>query len=342
MSNERKVTICDIAEYCHVAPSTVSRVLNGNQRISDATREAVLDAAHALGYVPNMYAQSLRSRSVQLVGIFINAVTPAFETSARLLSILLDDLTAAGYTPFICVTGVHAEQESYYYQKMLSLNACAIFKILNCTDPEIDRISTIPIIYLYRYPLKAQEDSRVCRIETDNYSAGYQAGIELIRQGCRRIAEIRLVSKVNGFPFARHLGLMQALFDHDIPYDEELSVICPVYDYGALLTQVDQVLEAAPAADGYFCSSDLNALALEESLIRHGYSIPDQVKIIGCNDMSVSLHSFKPISTISHRWEELCRTGVDVMRAILSGRELTPEERHQIFPTYFIPRKTTI
>lgn len=342
MKNDGKATIRDIASRCQTSPSTVSRVMNGNTRISEGTRKRVLDAAAELGYMPNPFAKSLRSRTTRIVGVFVNALTPAFETTLGFLSSLSECLEEHGYTASICVIGINAEKERYYYEMMITLRACAIIKIVNCSDSQIDQISTIPIFYVYSYPMNAEKSTQVYRIETDNYGAGYKAGSELVRLGCRRIAEVRLISQSTDYPFARHLGLMQSLYDSEARYAEELSIVCTRNDFGAILEEIEKKLSTTQPADGYFCSSDLMALALLESLNFHGYHIPRQVKIIGCNDMSVSLHSIKRISTIRHRTKELCDATVETMVRVLNGEKPTPAMQRQVFPTDLITRETTV
>ncbi len=220
MTKPEKITMQDIAARCGVSPSTVSRVLNGSSLISEETKRTVLDAAAELGYIPDIFARTLRSDAQHIAGIFVNSVSPAFETSSRLLSILIDLLTEKGFTPFVCITGINAEKELYYYQRLEAVHASIIFKILNNSNPRIDEVSHIPIIYLYNYPLQDIPRDHVYRVETDNYGAGYQAGQELIRQGCRNIAEVRLISPRAGFPFARHLGLLQSIYENSAYYDE--------------------------------------------------------------------------------------------------------------------------
>lgn len=342
MVQPEKITMQDIAARCGVSASTVSRVLNGSSQISEATKRAVLNAATELGYVPDIFARSLRSDAQRIAGIFVNSVSPAFETSSRLLSILINLLTEKGFTPFVCITGIDAEKELYYYQRLEAVHASVIFKILNNSNHKLDEISSIPIIYLYNYPLQDTPGEHVYRVETDNYGAGYQAGQELLRQGCRVISEVRLISPRAGFPFARHLGLLQALYDHGAVYDELRSVICNQNDFGSILQSIDDHLAQISPADGYFCSSDLAAMALQASLEAHGFTIPGQVKIIGCNNMSISQCSIRPVSTVSHRWDDLCEAAISLMDKIMFGEPFSPEDRRIIIPTDLVPRATTL
>ncbi|MCM1026660.1 MAG: LacI family transcriptional regulator [Roseburia sp.] len=339
INHNRKVSIRDIAEYCHVSPSTVSRVMNGNNHISKETQKRVMDIATAWGYVPNESAKNLRMRTSRLVGIFVNTLD--YGISSIVMSRLHDRLAEKDFASIICNIGANAEKEEHYYQMMLSMNACAIFMIVNHSDSTIDFKSAIPLIYVYRYPLQTPTSPSVCRIETDNYGAGYQAGRELLRLGCRHIAEVRLISSDNRFPLARHLGLLQSLYDCDVTYEESLSIVSDQNDYGVILEKINQKLDELPAADGYFCSSDHLALALMEALVLHHYRIPEDVRIIGCNDMLLPLHIGKPISSIRHRIEDICRAAIEMMERLSAGEKLAEDGYRQIFETDFIPRATT-
>lgn len=339
INNKKKVSIRDIAEYCHVSPSTVSRVMNGNSHISKETQKRVMDIATAWGYVPNESAKNLRMRTSRLVGVFVNTLD--YGISSIIMSRLHDRLAEKDFASIICNIGANAEKEEHYYQMMLSMNACAIFLIVNCSDSTIDFKSAVPLIYVYRYPLQTPANPSVCRIETDNYGAGYQAGCELQRLGCRHIAEVRLISSDNRFPLGRHLGLLQSLYDHNVTYAESLSIVSDQNDYEMILEKINGKLDELPAADGYFCSSDHLALVLIEALELHHYRIPEDVKVIGCNDMLLPLHIGKPISSIRHRIEDICRAAIEVMERLISGEELAEEEYRQIFETDFIPRATT-
>lgn len=316
--------------------------MNGNPRISEKTKQQVLEAVQEMGYTPNPAAKSLRLRSTRLVGVFVNALTPAFETTMEILTHLNDCLQEKGYTCFTCIIGIRAEKEAYYLQMMQILNACAVIKVVSYSSQDLDSICTIPIFYVYNYPMTGENGPAVYRIETDNYGAGYQAGSELIRLGCQRIAEVRLVNPSSQYPFARHIGFMQAIYDHNACYAEEASVICNENNFSAIVAGIEVMLASTSPADGYFCSSDLMALALLESLDMHGYAIPQRIKIIGCNDMSVSLHSIKQISTIRHRIADLCNATVETMLQVLSGKNIAEIARQKIFPTDLISRETTI
>ncbi len=82
-------------------------------------------------------------------------------------------------------------------------------------------------------------------------------------------------------------------------------------------------------------------MALQASLEAHGFRIPEQVKIIGCNNMSISLCSIRPVSTISHRWNDLCVAAVSLMEKIMAGESRPPESKRLISPTDLVLRSTT-
>lgn len=292
-----------------------------------------------MGYIPNATAQNLRKQSSRLVGIFVDALD--YETTSETIACLHAQLAEQNYMTIICNVGGSAEKEAHYYQMMCSMNACAIVLMVN-RFTEAPAISYgIPVIYIYRSPVMETPDENCCALVTDDYSAGYQAGAALVDMGCTRVAEVRLISSDDRLPLWRHMGLLHAIYDHNAQYEEALSVVSQERSFHQIFAQVDQKLRTAPAADGYFCTSDLLALALIRALEQHHYRIPEDVRVIGCNDMAISLYNNKPISTIRHRIPAICREAVRLIDRMTRGEQLTAEERKQTFGVDLVLRGTT-
>lgn len=335
----KKVTIKELAEYCHVSTATISRVINDNGRFTEETRQRVNDAIAKLGYITNASGKMLRTQLSRVVGIFVN--TLEYETTSVTVMHLQEQLEAKGYTSIICNIGLQAEREKNSLDLMLSFNACAIIMMVNRSEGIVHEHTTIPVVYLYKNPFPHCPHENCCIIETDDFSAGYQAGTELYNIGCRRIAEVRLKSHDTTMTLGRHLGLLQALYEHSLPYDESLSVVCEENRFSTVIKQVLDTLAQYHAADGYFCSSDLLALALIRALEEYHYRVPEDVKVIGCNDMSLALYNNKPITSIRHHVKDMCHAAVDVMDRMLQGQILSEQDRRQVFSVEIVRRATT-
>lgn len=335
-----KVTIRDLAQHCGCSVATISRVINNTDRVSPSLRLRVEKAIGELGYIPDSNAKTLRTKSSRIVGILISELEHTM--SAHLVAYLQNILFSKGYTPVVCNMENHAEREKYYIDMLQSINACAM--IVLTKHIVTDRLFhlDIPVIFMYRNPLNKKVDNKmVSLIQTDNYRAGCIAGDELIRLGCRRISEVRTRSVDDRVPLGRHLGLLNTLFQHNANYDETLEIVSDSYVFSDALSAINCKLDQGLVADGYFCVSDILALALVLSLTEHGYHVGENVKVIGCNDMPCALYNSRPITSIRHDIDAMCMAVMDVMERMLRGESLPPEKQIQTIPVSLVRRATT-
>lgn len=335
---KKDVTIKDISEACGVSIATVSRVINGNGRFSEDTRQRVLAAIDQLGYVSTKTRRG--GTSERLIAIFVNSLD--YETSSTSVMQLQELLFAHHFASVVCNIGTRAEKHSYYYGLMLEMGACAIIMMVNVVSPDFHNFAKLPTVYLYKRSLpEGLQDDHTVIINTDDSAAGYLAARVLAEAGCRRIGEVRMKSLNDQVPLGRHLGLLQYIYEHNLEYAQARSVTCEGYQFVSALRQVNQMLDDGQWADGYFCTSDILALALIRGLEAHGVRVPEDVKVIGCNDMSVALYTNKPITTIHHRIADMCAAAITEIEKMLDGVELAPEERFQTFGVDLVRRQTT-
>lgn len=335
-----KVTIRELSEYCGVSTATISRVINDNGRFSEATRKRVMDAIQTLGYIPDTNAKTLRTRSSRVVGILMSNLDHTIPLKP--VSLMQDLLFNEGYTPVLCNIESHPEREMFYLHMLQSVHACAVIVIMNCGVSDRLLHSGIPVLFAYRNPMPdVVTNEGVCVVQTDDYAAGEIAGEELLRLGCKQISEVRLRNVDNRVPLGRHLGLLNALFHHNANYDERLEIIAERNEFDVILHAVNQKLDSGAIADGYFCVNDVLALALISSLTEHGYRVPEDVKVIGCNDMYCALYSSRPITTIRHDESRICHTTLEMMKRMLNGESIPKEERTKTIPVTLIHRATT-
>lgn len=333
-----KITIKELSDYCGVSTATISRVINNNGRFSEETRSKVLEAIKTLGYIPNNSAKALRTKSSRIVGIFVNTLN--YEITSDTVVNLQQVLFNHGYVSVVCNAGLNNENESDYFDMLLSMDVCGIIIIASRFTSIVPQAPGIPLIYIFRNPGPI-EVAASCVVETDDFDAGYQAGAELIRLGCKRLAAVHVRHSNSHMPFGRDIGFLRALYDFGLPYDESLSITVDALEYGTALKAVNQALEEGCVADGYFCSSDLLALSTVRSLELHGFCVPDEVKVIGCNDMSIAMLNNKPLTTIRHKISDICNAAVENLDLILGGESLTEAQQRKVFGVDLIRRATT-
>jgi len=336
MANHR-ATMQDVARMSGVSTATVSRVINHNGRFSPETEQRVRDAIRQLGFVPNQTAKDLRTQRSRLVGILVSRLS--YEYVNRIVTQLEEQLFAQGFIGIVCNIGENYENEQAYLDAMFSMNICAL--IVFASGRPITRPDgrPIPVIYINRTP-ESLNDGLCCAIETDSIGAGYKACNALIEAGCRRIAIVRTLFGPSNRPRNREIGFMKALLEHGYAYDERLSVAIPQDgQYGDAFARVNEKLDQHLLADGYFCESDIFALSTIRSLEVHGLRVPEDVRVAGCNDMSVAMYNNRTITTIRHQTDAICDAAIENMKRMLDGRP--PEQKHLLFDVELIVRETT-
>lgn len=336
MANFR-ATMQDVARMSGVSTATVSRVINHNGRYSPQTEQRVREAIRQLGFVPNQLAKDLRTQRSRLVGILVSRLS--YEYVNRIVTKLEEQLFRQGYIGVVCNINEEYENEQTFLDAMFSMNICAL--IVFSSGRPIDRPGgrQIPVIYINRTP-ENLNDSMCCAIETDSISAGYKACSALIDAGCRRIAIVRTLYGPSRRPRNREIGFMKALLERGCAYDERLSVSVAEHGlYADAFASVSDKLDKNLVADGYFCESDIFALSTIRSLEVHGFQIPQDVRVVGCNDMSVALYNNRTITTIRHQTDAICAKAIECMQRMLDGETLS--ERHILFDVELVSRETT-
>ena len=332
-----RTTIQDVARMAGVSTATVSRVINQNGRFSPETERRVRDAIRQLGFVPNQTAKDLRTRRSRLVGILVSRLS--YEYVNSIVTELEEQLFRQGFIGIVCNISENYDNEQTYLDAMFSMNICALIVFSSGRPIARPDGRAIPVVYINRMPDNLN-DGLCCAIESDAISAGYKGCTALIEAGCRRIAIVRRIHEPANRPRNREIGFMKALLEHGCPYDERLSVAVPERgQYADAFACVGARLDQQLIADGYFCESDLFALSTIRSLETHGLRVPEDVRVVGCNDMSVSLFNNRTITTIRHQTGAICAKAIENMRLMLDGTP--PQEKHTLFDVELVRRETT-
>lgn len=332
---EKRITIRDVSRASGCSDATVSRVINQNGRFSKETENKVRHAIDELGYKPNQSAKALRMNRTDLVGILVSDLS--YEYVSNVVGALEKALFREGILSIVCNTGRYHENELLYLDAVLSMNIRALFVFSSGELIRQPTHRTLPIIYINRPPA-VLTDEMSCSVETDDISAGYKAGCALLEAGCRKLAYVGRESSSTSSPRGREVGFMRALWEYNAPYDQQYCIALADNSYLAAFENMNRQVELGFIADGYFCESDIYALGLIHSLEKHHFNVPENVKVIGCNDLSVALYNSRPITTIRHQIEAMCDLAVSNMLLLSGGK--TVERRSTVFDVELIKRST--
>lgn len=332
MKSKKSISIKEIARLSGVSVATVSRVINSNGRFSEETRKKVMDIVNKFNYQTNMVAKSLRTSKSNIIGVIVPDITNEF--FAGLVLAIESYCFPKGYSVFVCNTNEDDMKESAYFTDLASKGVDGLIYISGKSDKiskESD-FSNTPIVCIDRKPDIGRD---VVHITSDNYKGGIIATETLIEKGCRDILilkDYRGLSTVN----MRYLGYKYTLKKHNIQLREELIADVKV-NFESARNVVRDLIKKGIKFDGIFACTDWLAMGAIAALKENNINIPEGVKVIGFDNISISQYSHPSISTIEQDINELGKTAARVLLNII---EHGTKEEDVILPVKLIVRET--
>lgn len=334
-----RVTSQDVADRAGVSRTTVSLVLNNvpGVQISEATRLRVLQAARELNYVPDAAAQALASRQSQIIGLILIR-TPDQIASDVFLTQTLDGLIksvhSAGMRLLIDI--IEPEKQEATYIQMIRAKRIdgIIISGPRFEDEALDilRDSNFPTVLLGQLP-----DSGFYSVDVDNRAAAFTAVTHLIGLGHKPIACITNAPAIYTAAVDRLNGYRQAIETAGLNYDPGL-VRFGEFDSESGYQQMRSLLESGVEFSAAFVASDLVAYGAIAAIRERGLRIPDDVAIVGMDDLPVSRFLAPPLTTIRLPAIELALQAAGTLFQLLQGEQ--PEQRQIILDTSLVVRSS--
>lgn len=329
------ISIKEISRKAGVSIATVSRVINKKGRYSKETEERVMRIIQENHYEPNLVARGLRVQKMKNVGIIVPDITNEF--FMKLVYEIEKNLFAHGYETFLCNTDEDEELERLRTQMMIMQNACGLI-FLSGGASDVDYVkSDIPIVFIDRFPKEVHEN--YCMISSDNIDGGYLATKELIDQGCRNILLVTSRKQISAY-MDRFEGYVRALMQGGMDAgDIHVSYLNQLH-YQDAYEEMNRILDSGEFSyDGVFAESDWLALGCYKALVEHGYSIPEQVKIVGYDDISITAFNAVPITTVRQQVDIIGRLAAEQLIRRINEEEIS--EKVIRVPVFLVPRKST-
>lgn len=290
----------DVAEQAGVSVTTVSHVINETRPVSDELRVRVVSAMEQLRYKPNRLARSLRQGRTYTIGMIVpDSTNPFFAEIARGIE---DTTFGYRYSLILCNSDGDLEKELFYINHLAEKQVDGILFI--AAGVSTDHIGMllrrqIPVVVVDRN----LSDVAVDAVLTDNRGGGYLATKYLVELGHRRIACITGPSDVT--PSAERVaGYRQALQEAGIPADEEL-VIRGNFDYESGYAAAETLLSLSPRPTAIFACNDLMAVGVLSAANRHGLRIPDDLSVIGFDDVRLASFTVPLLTTVGQPKHEI-------------------------------------
>lgn len=312
--HSRTPTLKDVAERAGVSIATVSYVINNSRRVSADTRDRVNDAIQQLGFRLNQTAQSLRRQRTSMIGLIVpDNSNPFFAEIARGVEEVGFD---HGFAVMLCNSNSMIEREIEYIELVLSRQVAGI--ILSSTSPSVEHVDKIieagvPVGLFYRSAGELSLDT----YQIDNVRAGYLATKHLIELGHRRIAHIAARSPLTSSGH-RQDGYTQALRDSGMVPEKSLVARGDNLIGGGDFA-MEALLRSGADFTGVFAANDAMAIGAIRALKRAGMRVPDDVSIVGVDDIILASYSEPPLTTVSQPKYEAGRTAASRLIERIEG-----------------------
>ena len=307
------ITLEMVAQAAGVSPSTVSRILNGTAVVSALKKQAVDDAIARLGFVPNPMARGLAGGRTLSIGVVTQAIDSPFYGAA--LRGVEDELDPAGYSPLFVSGHWNAVAEARCIEVLRSRRVDGIIVLTGrLTDAALKATARqLPVVATGR-TLKAPG---LFSLAFDNLEGGRLATRHLLDLGHQRIA---FIAGTDDHPDAndRHRGYRQALQEAGIAYDPALVVPGEYHEVSGVLA-VDRLLESRQRFTAIFAANDQMACGAALGLHRRSLRVPDDVSLVGFDDLPTSVYALPPLSTVHQPAYELGRLAATAMLQLLGG-----------------------
>ena len=293
---KEKMTIGDVARLAGVSKATVSSVLNDKSNVSKSTKARVADVMQRLNYRPNHIARSLSSRQTRSMGLVVKQFDNPYFT--KIMRGVFEFFSGRGYTVLLGSSQLSPEKERQSVDTLLRHRVDGlILSPLQAQDADLRYLSPlfedqIPLVFLERVPNIAANV-----VDIGNEKGAYDAVAHLIRLQHRKIAYLA------GPDFSIHnrerlSGFQRAMMEHGLPLRTEWIRKAGVYIEDGYFAARSQFEETDDRPTALFCFNDLVAIGAMNALFELGLRVPDDVSIIGFDDIEFCESVRVPLASV--------------------------------------------
>lgn len=319
-----RVTIYDVAQEARCSTATVSLVLKKSDRIKPETQQRVMQAIHKLGYTPNYLAQSLSNKSTKTLGLIVpNIENPLF---SQYIAGVEDYARSQDYELILGISNSNSEKEDFYITMLQRKRVDGLLFFPTFLGALSEKISLLnskdtPLVLCGS---SGQGAVGLSYVKCDNRIGSFMAINHLIDTGCRRIGCIFPVIDRQQCQ-SRLIGYQDALYYHSLPYDEGLIRTCSpesevIYEATRQFLQEKQ-------PDAIFCLYDYAAIPVMKAIMSLGLRIPEDICLIGYDNIHLSAFTPISLSTIDTHGAEVGRRSAELLIRKINNPE---EPLHQV------------
>lgn len=305
------VTMMEVARTSGVSYSTVSRVLSGYEFVKKATRDRVMDAVEQLGYVANLQARSLAGGRSRIIGMLVPNLDNGYV--GTIMRGIDQELERAKYDLILYTSHRHPGNESVYVSTItngMTEGLLLIAPLVPTTYMDDLRARNFPYVLIDQ----ADRTENSCVVEATNWQGAYDATRYLSQLGHTRIAFITGALAIRS-AVDRLRGYKAALADCDIPVREEWVIEGDFQQQTGYETAKRLLQSADPRPTAIFASNDLSAFGAMDAARECGLRIPDDISIIGFDDVPQSSVIYPKLTTIRQPLEQMGQVAAQMLLA---------------------------
>lgn len=309
---KKKSTIKDIAKLAGVSATTVSMALNHHRKISQKTRDRIVVIAEELHYYPNYVARSLVSRKSKTLGLIITSILNPFYP--ELAKGIEDKAMELGYNIILCSTSYDPRLQKHFIDLLRSKGVDGIiFSSVEINDPDIKSLldDNFPFVLVNRRICSHELEKTIDYVVLDNFSGGYMAMQHLKKLGHRRVAIIAGSFAIST-AMERTEGAKMAMIDGGLAIEPELIVECNFSKEKAYEATRNLLARELPPT-AIFAQNDYMAMGVREAVFDAGLGIPEDIALMGFDDIAASALRGIELTTISQKKYEMGTIAIEIL-----------------------------
>jgi len=331
-----RMDIRTIAQAANVSIATVSRTINGVTTVNPQMAKRVLAVIDELDYFPNTQARALVSGRSRIFGLIVPEITNPF--FPELIQGFEDIAVEHGYEILVSSTNNDTRRMSHCIRRMLERKVEGVAVMtFGSEEPLLDQLAErkVPLVFIDIGP----NSPGISLLKVDYHHGIHQGVQHLVALGHRKIAFIRGPIKLHSAQ-SRKAAFSRSLHESGITPNPSW-IIEGDHTLEGGIAAMERLLDENPMPTAVICSNDMTAIGVMHKLYRAGLRVPDDLSVIGFDDIHISEVTIPPLTTIQMSRFELARSAFHALRAHVEKSETSPPKREYDIQTELIVREST-
>ena len=325
-----------IARLANVSIATVSRTINNVATVNPRMAKRVQEVIEELGYFPNTQARALGSGRSHLFGLIVSDITNPF--FPELIQGFEDTAVEHGYEILVSSTNYDTRRMSHCIRRMLERKVDGVAVMtFGIEEPLLDQLAKrkIPMVFIDVAP----DGPGISLLKVD-YQHGIRQGVQhLVAMGHRQIAFITGPPKLHSAQ--SRLGAFSSSLKECGISPTPKWIIEGDHTLEGGIAAMEKLLAAKPIPTAVMCSNDMTAIGVLHGLYRAGLRVPDDLSVIGFDDIHIAAVTIPPLTTIQMSRFELSHAAFAALRSHVEGPVQSRQKREYNIATKLIVRQST-